>query len=218
MNEPSETPPSKGMAMIASYRAARLSQRSVFRSSLQQTHVARRMARAQEKGRPEPAPPASVDEPVIAAADPVVAEVVEAGSVFANLVSSAVAERPADPAPIEAAAAGPTTPPSADPVVADREQTAPEPDVASHAEALPEAANAAPEVLAQPSDAVYDPPLAEIGFGPGMLIRLSQLGLHTTAELAQADAGELRAALGEISRLVDVEAWIANARHKAASA
>jgi predicted flap endonuclease-1-like 5' DNA nuclease len=65
------------------------------------------------------------------------------------------------------------------------------------------------------AERAYDPPLAEIGFGPGMLIRLSQLGLHTTGDLAQADAGELRAALGDISRLVDVETWISNARQTA---
>ena len=45
-----------------------------------------------------------------------------------------------------------------------------------------------------------------------MLIRLSQLGMHTIADLAGADAGTLRAELGEISRLVDVEAWILRAR------
>lgn len=203
MNEPSETPTSKGMAMIASYRAARLSQRSAFRSSLHQTHVARRMARVQEKGRPEPAAPVVIEEPAITAPDPVVADVKEAGSVFANLVSSAVAERNAEPAPVEAEPEPVGPEPIAEPVAEAAAQEEPEP---------------AAEPAKQPHTDAYDPPLAEIGFGPGMLIRLSQLGLNTTAELAQADAGELRAALGEISRLVDVEAWIANARHKAASA
>ena len=59
---------------------------------------------------------------------------------------------------------------------------------------------------------ITDAPLSEIGFGPGMLLRLSQLGLHTTADLARADAKQLRAELGEISRLVDVETWITHAR------
>lgn len=63
-----------------------------------------------------------------------------------------------------------------------------------------------------PATPAYDPPLAEIGFGPGMLIRLSQLGMYTTSDLANADPAELRSALGEISRLVDVDAWIRSAR------
>lgn len=61
-------------------------------------------------------------------------------------------------------------------------------------------------------------PLAAIGFGPGMLLRLGQLGLHTTADLARADAEQLRAELGGISRLVDVEGWVAQARQMVARA
>lgn len=57
-----------------------------------------------------------------------------------------------------------------------------------------------------------DAPLAAIGFGPGMQIRLSQIGVRTAADLAEANAADLRTALGDISRLVDVEAWIASAR------
>ncbi len=57
-----------------------------------------------------------------------------------------------------------------------------------------------------------NPSLEEIGFGPGMRIRLGQLGLHTVGDLAAAEAARLRLALGEISRLVDVEAWIGSAR------
>ncbi|HYZ21248.1 MAG TPA: hypothetical protein VE690_03730 [Rhodopila sp.] len=63
-----------------------------------------------------------------------------------------------------------------------------------------------------------DLPLAAVGFGPGMLLRLGQLGLHTTGDLARADAELLRAELGGISRLVDVEAWIAQARQSLARA
>ena len=54
--------------------------------------------------------------------------------------------------------------------------------------------------------------LAEIGFGPGMRIRLGHLGLHSVGDLAAADAARLRLALGDISRLIDVEAWISSAR------
>jgi hypothetical protein len=42
--------------------------------------------------------------------------------------------------------------------------------------------------------------------------RHGELGLYTTSDLAQADAGELRSALGHISRLVDVDAWIRSAQ------
>jgi predicted flap endonuclease-1-like 5' DNA nuclease len=51
---------------------------------------------------------------------------------------------------------------------------------------------------------------AEIG--PGMRVRLRQLGVATDRDLAAADASALRQALGEISRLLDVEAWIEQAR------
>ncbi len=55
-------------------------------------------------------------------------------------------------------------------------------------------------------------PKLVVGFGPGMLLRLRQLGYRTPDDLADADPDALRGALGEISRLLDVEAWIASAR------
>ena len=55
-------------------------------------------------------------------------------------------------------------------------------------------------------------PLARLGFGDGMLARLNQLGIHDTADLAATAPASLREALGEISRLVDVDAWVAHAR------
>jgi predicted flap endonuclease-1-like 5' DNA nuclease len=140
MNAPKEPLRSKGLAMVAAYRAERLSQRSQLRASPRQSPAA--------PPAPEPAKAASPAPP---------------GSVPANLVSLEMAERQAE-------SASPT----------------PEP--------------------------ICDPPLAEMGFGPGMLIRLSQIGVHTTAELAQADAAHLRAELGEISRLINVETWIETAR------
>jgi hypothetical protein len=69
-----------------------------------------------------------------------------------------------------------------------------------------------PVVRDEPGAPIMHRPLAESGFGRGMVIRLGQLGLHTTGDLAQADVGQLRAALGDISRLVDVEGWIQDAR------
>lgn len=65
------------------------------------------------------------------------------------------------------------------------------------------------------SETAVDAPLSALGFGPSMLIRLRQLGVESTAALARADAETLRAELGEISRLVNVEAWILRARQAA---
>jgi predicted flap endonuclease-1-like 5' DNA nuclease len=137
---------------------------------------------------------------------------VDAHSVFANLVSIELAERQADasepptpPAPTrsEPTPSEPSPPPPASPDLA----ASPEPAASPESEA-------APSAEPQPND----PPLAEIGFGPGMLIRLSQLGVHTTADLAAANPGHLRTALGDISRLIDVEAWISNARQASQNA
>jgi hypothetical protein len=182
MSAPPESP-SKGKELIAAYRAARLSQRPVLRTSLHQSHVARRAARIgaaafQEAEAPAPAEPAAPPAPAAAA------ESGDLASVFASLVNS-----------------------SAAPEAAAEEEEAPPPENPDP-----------PPVVDDPPPAAYDPPLAEIGFGPGMLIRLSQLGVHSTAELAHADPAVLRAALGDISRLVDVEAWIASARHSVAGA
>lgn len=48
--------------------------------------------------------------------------------------------------------------------------------------------------------------------GPGMVWRLNQLGLRTLADLAAADAEDLRVKLGKLGRMVNVEQWIAHAR------
>jgi hypothetical protein len=263
--------PLKGVRMVAAYRAERAAQRTALRASLHESHLARRRSREERLGRePAPAPPPAdkvVAEAPAATPPADTRDEAAAGSVFANLVSLAVAERtsapaviPPDPPPpapetvapesvapefalhepvvSEAAISEPVEPEpeAADPVVSPittPDANAPaavsvEPGLSGPAPAPEEpTATVAPpaeepppapadEPPAEPtvaSDQSYDPPLAEIGFGPGMLIRLSQLGLHTTADLAQANAGELRAALGDISRLVDVETWISNARH-----
>jgi predicted flap endonuclease-1-like 5' DNA nuclease len=206
--------------MVAAYRAARLAQRSALRSSLHQSHVARRasreerLAREHEQVRSEE--PATTPPPVAPAetAVAVVKLAAEAGSVFANLVSIELAERQAEITEL----------PPATPVV---EPSTPEP-AATEAVIADAAAAPAPEAAVPPTEplappptaadpAPNDPPLAEIGFGPGMLIRLSQLGMHTMADLAAANPAELRSGLGDISRLVDVETWISNARQASKS-
>jgi hypothetical protein len=190
MNPSPEPGLSKGVMMIAAYRAARLGQRPRLPTSLPQfrTPVPEGQVpedpRPAEPGQPSPTTPATGLAP----------EMKDTPSIFANLVNSGVAEistgivtKRAD---LEAAD---DHPPST--AEAQLPTDYPEP-------AVPEAADVV----------LHDPPLAEIGFGPGMLIRLSQLGLHTMSDLARSDATQLRAALGDISRLLDVEAWIGSAR------
>jgi hypothetical protein len=55
-------------------------------------------------------------------------------------------------------------------------------------------------------------PLSAIGFGPGMTIRMSHLGITTLSQLAAADPDWLRTSLGDLSQLVNAELWIAAAR------
>lgn len=62
------------------------------------------------------------------------------------------------------------------------------------------------------------PTLSAIGFGPSMVIRFHQLGIATAADLAAADPTELRAGLGDITRLIDVDVWIASAQKACADA
>ena len=197
MTAPPDVPLSKGMMLIAAYREARLRQRPTLRTSLHESHLARKAAPCQEQAAGEPAH-ALAAEPPAAAASP---EAVEPASVFASLVSLAVSEKRTE----TTEAADDTAPPATQDAVADVAAVTP-----------PDDAAATPPEAGEP--ARHDPPLAEIGFGPGMLIRLSQLGLRTIGDLAHADANDLRAALGDISRLVDVEAWIASARMTAPTA
>jgi len=62
------------------------------------------------------------------------------------------------------------------------------------------------------------PPLAAIGFGPGMIIRFGQLGIETAADLAASDPDALRTALGDITRLINVEMWIEAAKRACSGA
>jgi predicted flap endonuclease-1-like 5' DNA nuclease len=75
------------------------------------------------------------------------------------------------------------------------------------AEPQPKEATAPPE---QPREIALS--LARLGFGAGMSARLNQLGIRDTADLAAVEPARLREALGEISRLVDIDAWVAHAR------
>jgi hypothetical protein len=68
--------------------------------------------------------------------------------------------------------------------------------------------------LAAPESADQSPtlPLSAIGFGPGMVIRFRQLGILSAADLAASDPAALRTALGDITRLINVDVWIATAQ------
>jgi hypothetical protein len=55
-------------------------------------------------------------------------------------------------------------------------------------------------------------PLSAIGFGPGMVLRFRQLGIETASDLAASDPAALRTALGDITRLINVDVWIATAQ------
>jgi hypothetical protein len=223
MTAKSDPPRSKGMTMIAAYRAQRLSQRPTLRQNLRQSHAALRHTR-EEALRVTPAgfePPPLPGPAEVPPSEPV--GTAECGSVFANLVSAAAEDLlaaqsdAAEPAEITVAAT----------IVATVEPAPAAADVAPPAASDPPAARDILTPDCPPADAptpaehatdepnpINDPSLAEIGFGPGMVIRLSQIGMHTTGDLARSDVAELRAALGDISRLVDVEAWIRNARER----
>ena len=191
MRSPEQRPLSKGMQLIAEYRAARISQGPIHKTGLKQSHAELRKSREQALRRPESVAGAAVAETVDAPQSSFRRDESQQSSVFAGLMSVASAETNET---IEMAA------PEQEPVLDLDPVAAVTPD---------EPSRHAPE----PAECGgHDPLLAEIGFGPGMLIRLSQVGVRTTRDLAETDVNQLRAALGDIVRLVDVDGWIQNAR------
>ncbi len=79
--------------------------------------------------------------------------------------------------------------------------------------ALAEACAPAANLAAEPSnERENDAPATTItALGPGMLARLRLLGYARLVDLAKADPAALRHGLGDISRLLNVEGWIAEA-------
>ncbi len=224
--------------MIAAYRADRLSQRPLLRKGLQQSRSTLRQGRtaggpdsatettsasetagsdvsrqsnpdAMGTGRP-PREASGLQRP---------AEMAARGSVFADLVSVAVIDKQSEVLPDARPAVGeidvvvshalPAAQPPADavPQAGPSESAVRQQDEFAVQEISPRNSSA-PASAPAPQEV----PLAHLGFGPGMLIRLRQLGLHSTDDLARANATELRTALGDISRLVDVERWIVDAQ------
>jgi hypothetical protein len=186
-----ERPLSKGMKLVAEYRAARINQGPIRRSDLRRSHIALREDRDHAGRRHEPSDTLTQAYIEPAKPSPVAKAVDDRPSVFAGLVSAAACES-----------------------VACVQDSLEMPDIGSRAcEPAPETLQKDANVIAEVSaNAIYDPPLAEIGFGPGMLIRLSQIGVRSTRDLAQVDVAALRSALGEICRLVDVDGWVNSAR------
>ena len=97
------------------------------------------------------------------------------------------------------------------------------PNVGIAAPGSSEASEAAPMGVSDLSPEVAQaskhnaPAITITALGPGMLARLRLLGYGQIADLAGADPIALRHGLGDISRLLNVEGWIAEAKRIAAS-
>jgi hypothetical protein len=142
------------------------------------------------EGAAKLAPESPIEEPTEAPTEaPVEAPMTEPGSVFAAMMGGLAAKSTPAVAAVRPAAAR-LAPPT--PAVA----LAPEPE---------------PKIAPAPGAS------AITALGPGMLARLRLLGYERITDLAGADPSELRHALGDISRLLNVEGWIAEARRQAQS-
>ncbi len=119
---------------------------------------------------------------------------------------------PAFPAPADSVAApAAVAMASAEPPL----EADPEPDTDGRGAVMGREGHDTQKTCGQPEQSLAprrEPILSDIGLGPSMLIRLNQLGLRDVSDVAQASADDLRAALGDSSRLLNVEAWIASAR------
>lgn len=236
----SETHTLGGVAAIQANRAARRQMRAGLREKLREERA--RLRRLPPAAPPEEpvavevtslSPPQAAplpDEPTPAEAQPS-AEL--EGTVFGQLITEA-APPEAEPAPpepeaLEPEALEPELEPLAEAALADLRpdeeekpgapilaavmaQDAP-PDLPPAKEAPP--AMAVAEEAIHGTEAAPPPALPLPGMGPGMVLRLRHLGIESTAQMAEADPEALRRALGPISRLVNVEGWIAAARETA---
>jgi len=167
-------------------------------------------------------------EPVAAASPPPLLPDAATASVFATIMGGLGRSAPA-------AEVAPVISVDAQPKSAEQHSAAPaqgaEPEAAQRAEpeaaqrvepnppklAEPEAAFPAERPTAPPSPRPANEGTGTVtALGPGMLARLRLVGYAKLTDLADADPAELRRALGDISRLLNVEAWIAEARRQAA--
>lgn len=177
-----------GQSLVAKFRAARLQQRSSVHSELRADREALRQERLTRLGK-APAPESALATVEVApAASGSVGQKVEQAE--APVTGSSMFAQFIGGVQAEVAAVAPA------PAHAAGEASTPSVSVSSAAA----------------------PPLSSIGFGPGMVIRFRQLGIETAADLATADAAGLRTALGDITRLINVDIWIASAQKACAEA
>jgi hypothetical protein len=185
-----------GQLLVASFRAARVNRRPDLRAALKGGRVELRqdrMARLGLSGKAEaPGTPAVAAAPAEAPQAALEAEAASGPSMFAHFVTRA------------------------DEVESDRVAAIPaqaEPAASAPPDPVAEATVAAPaEPQLAPLPPAPSPAVCALGFGPGMTARFQQIGIETIADLAAADAGHLRSALGDVSRLINIEAWIATAK------
>ncbi len=185
-----EPPLNAGQSLVAAFRAARLRQRPGLQTELRTDRAALRQERLNRRGRA--APPAEPAAPE--------------------------AEQPAFGAP--PAREEQSLPPNAGDSIFARfidgaQQVAPQAPPPEAATLPPAETQEAAQAEMPPAPA---PALASIGFGPGMVMRFRQLGIETAADLAAADSASLRSALGDITRLINVDIWIASAQKACAEA
>jgi predicted flap endonuclease-1-like 5' DNA nuclease len=189
-----------GRDALSAYRAERAEARLRLRASLRAGREALRVGR----NTPVDPPPAAAPEASATAPE---------ASIFARMVDASIprtdgASEPVSDDAREPVATDPGEPPE-EPVAA-AEHDPPDTEAAevgadANHGAAPPGADAAP-APGLPKDLTAIPEL-----GPGMRIRLSQLGIQSVDDLAGSDPVELRKNLGEISRLLRVERWIETA-------
>ncbi len=227
-----------GRAALEAYRAARLAQRGDLRAALRANREALRAARVLPAGVKAPEQESVAAD---ASPPPVMAEAAAPRSVFASLVEAERALAPpamAEEAPaieeattaeaVEAAMPEAILPDAVvedavvhepvieEPIVADApvEAVAETPDTATVIDVTAEAPAAIDLVEDTPAEAQRAATdLSAIReLGPGMRHRLAQIGYHSCEDLAAADPARLSQQLGEVSRLLRPESWIAAAR------
>lgn len=185
----SKTP--KGQTLVAGFRAARIAGKTTLHAEITGLRAALRAQRRARLGL-DPAPPSPAPDitPEPAGPTPPPSSQAAAPQDGSSLFAQMIniSSQERSPAPACETAATDTSATTSD------------------------AAIQAPE---QPSSS---PPVTAMGFGPGMAIRFRHIGIETIADLAATDAAELREALGDISRLINVDAWISSARNAQAGA
>ena len=182
-----KTPLNKGQSLVAAFRETRINQRPTLHTQLKANRAALRQERLVRLGRQNEVP---------------ITAQLPADEAGGSLSSEAVnSEHCNAPIPTESVFAG---------FIDGAEQQREAPDLASLEVDSP---------VATQNSSLHDvntaalAPLSTIGFGPGMTIRLSNIGIKTVADLAASDPTWLKTPLGDISHLINVEVWLQTARN-----